>query len=104
MLSSGEVTEDWWLKKDSTSTCNHLLPSCLSMHFKHRNFNSMQLQHIALQFTSELNRMKRENVSHVLRIGYRGNGLKLAGTILYARKRAAIQARMLLKKVEDAME
>jgi radical SAM superfamily enzyme YgiQ (UPF0313 family) len=104
MLSSGEVTEDWWLKKDSTSTCNHLLPSCLSMHFKHRNFNSMQLQHIALQFTSELNRMKHENVSHVLRVGYRGNGVKLAGTILYARKQAAMQARMLLKKVEDAME
>ena len=103
MLSSGEVTENWWLAPESTSTCNHLLPSCLSMHFKHRNFKAMQLQHMALQFTSELNRMKTKSVSHVLSVGHRGDGLKLAGTILYARQRAAKQARTLLKQVERAM-
>ena len=103
MLSSGEVTENWWITSESTSTCNHLLPSCLSMHFKHRNFKSMQLQHMALQFTSELNRMKTKSVSHVLSVGHRGDGLKLAGTILYARQRAAKQARTLLKQVERAM-
>jgi len=103
MLSSGEVTENWWLAPESTSTCNHLLPSCLSMHFKHRNFNAMQLQHLALQFTSELNRMNTESVSHVLSVGHRGDGLKLAGTIIYARQQAAKQARTLLKQVEQAM-
>jgi radical SAM superfamily enzyme YgiQ (UPF0313 family) len=104
MLLSGEVTRDWWLEEESTSTCNHLLPSCLSVHFKHRSFDSMQLQHIALQFTVELNRMKPAWVSHVLRVGYTGQGLKLAGTIiLYARQRAVRQAHLLLKKVELAM-
>ncbi len=103
MLSSGDVTEDWWLEKESASTCNHLLPSCLSMHFKHKSFNAMQLQHLALQFTAELNWMKHDSVSHILRVGYRGHGLKFAATILYARHRAAKQARMLLKQVEQAM-
>jgi len=103
MLSSGDVTEDWWLKKESPSTCNHLLPSCLSMHFKHSSFNSMQLQHVALQFTAELNRMKHDRVSHILRVGYRGHGLKFAGTILYARQRGTSQARMLLRQVEQAI-
>ena len=103
MVSSGDVTEDWWLEKESASTCNHLLPSCLSMHFKHSSFNSMQLQHLALQFTAQLNWMKHDCVSHILRVGYRGHGLKFAGTILYARQRSARQARMLLKQVEQAM-
>jgi len=103
MLSSGDVTEDWWLEKESPSTCNHLLPSCLSMHFKHSSFNSMQLQHLALQFTAELNRMQHDSVSHIVRVGYRGHGLKFAGTILYARQRGARQARMLLQQVEQAM-
>jgi len=103
MLSSGDVTEDWWLEKESPSTCNHLLPSCLSMHFKHSSFNSMQLQHLALQFTAELNRMQHDSVSHIVRVGYRGHGLKFAGTILYARQRGTRQARMLLQQVEQAM-
>lgn len=103
MLSSGDVTENWWLEKESASTCNHLLPSCLSMHFRHSSFNSMQLQHLALQLTAELNWMKHDSVSHILRVGYRGHGLKFAGTILYARQRAARQARMLLQQVEQAM-
>jgi radical SAM superfamily enzyme YgiQ (UPF0313 family) len=103
MLSSGNVTKEWWLKKESVSTCNHLLPSCLGMHFKHRNFDSIQLQHLAMQFTFELNRMKHRSVSHILRVGYRGRGLKLAGTLLYARERYVRQARMLFKQVEQAM-
>jgi radical SAM superfamily enzyme YgiQ (UPF0313 family) len=49
MLSSGDVTEDWWLEKGSASTCNLLLPSCLSMHFKHTSFYPMQLQQMALR-------------------------------------------------------
>jgi radical SAM superfamily enzyme YgiQ (UPF0313 family) len=103
MLSSGEVTKDWWLEKEAATTCNHLLPSCLSMHFKHGSFNPMQLQHLALQFIAELNRMKHDSVARILRVGYRGHGLKFAGTILYARQRFVSQARMLLKQVEQAM-
>ncbi len=103
MRSSGDVIEDWWLKKESASTCNHLLPSCLSMHFKHSSFNPMQLQYLALQFIAELNRMKHDSVSHILRIGYRGHELKFAGTILYARQRFVRQAQMLYKQVEQAM-
>ena len=104
MLSTGDVVENWWLEKESPSTCNHLLPSCLSMHFRHGNFNPMQLQHVALQCTIELNQIKRESVSSILHIGNRGKGLKLAGTILYARRQAVKQARMLLQQVEQAME
>jgi radical SAM superfamily enzyme YgiQ (UPF0313 family) len=103
MLSSGDVTEDWWLEKESPSTCNHLLPSCLSMHFKHASFNSMQLQHLALRFTAELNGMNHDRVPHIVRVGYRGHGLKFAGTVLYARQRSGKQARMLLQQVEQAM-
>ncbi len=103
MLSSGDVTENWWLKKDAPSTCNRLLPSCLSMHFKHNSFNPMELQRLALQFTIELNRLKPDGVSHVVRVGYRGQGLKLAGTVLYARQQAVSQARMLLKQVDQAI-
>lgn len=103
MLHFGDVTKDWWLEKESVSTCNHLLPSCLSLHFKHTSFNPMQLQHFALRFTAELNRMKPGFVSHILRVGSIGNGLKFAGTILYARQQAVRQARMLLKQVEQTM-
>ena len=103
MLFSGDVTEDWWLEKESSSTCNHLLPSCLSMHFKHSSFNPMQLQHLALQLIAELNWMKHDSVSHILRVGHRGHGLKFAATMLSVRQRLAKQARMLLKQVEQAM-
>ena len=51
MVASGAVVKDWWLEKDSPSTCNHLLPSCLSMHFTHGNFDAIQLQRTALQLT-----------------------------------------------------
>jgi radical SAM superfamily enzyme YgiQ (UPF0313 family) len=103
MLSTGDVTENWWLEKESPSTCNHLLPSCLSMHFKHGNFNSMQLQQMALEFTTELNRLNHNSISQVLRIGSRGDGLKFAGTILYARRRAVNQARKLHQQVGKVM-
>lgn len=103
MLATGDVVENWWLKKESAATCNDLLPSCLSMHFRHKNFNPMQLQHIALQFTTELNRMSRENVARVLGTGARGSGLALAGTLLYARRQAVKQAHMLLHQVEQSM-
>lgn len=103
MLFTGDVTEDWWLEKESPSTCNHLLPSCLSMHFKHASFNSMQLQRLALRFTAELNRMHHDRVSHIVRVGHRGHGLKFAGTVLYARQRSVKQARLLLQQVEQAM-
>ncbi len=104
MLASGEVTRDWWLEKESISTCNDLLPCCLSVNFKHRRFGSMQLQQVALQFLAELNAMKLDCVARIVRVGYRGHGLKCAGTLLYARQRAAKQARMLLEKVERAMK
>ena len=103
MLATGEVNENWWLEKESPSTCNHLLPSCLSMHFKHGNFNAMQLQHMALKLTAELNPMNPGSISHILRIGNRGNGIKFAWTVLYARQQAARQTRKLLKQVEQAM-
>lgn len=103
MLASGAVVKDWWLEKDSPSTCNHLLPSCLSMHFTHGHFNSMQLQHMALQLTSGLNAMNYKHMAHIIRVGLKGDGLRCAGTLLYARQRSAGQARMLLKGVEQVM-
>lgn len=104
MLSSGDVTEGWWLEKESASTCNHLLPSCLSMHFKHSSFNAMQLQHLALRLLAELNWMKHDSVSHILRVGCRRHRMKFAGTMLFVRQKLARQARMLLKQVEHTMD
>jgi radical SAM superfamily enzyme YgiQ (UPF0313 family) len=103
MLASGDVTENWWLKKGSGSNCNHLLPSCLSMDFKHPSFTPMQLQHVAVQLTVELNPMNYDTVSRILRIGHRGRALKFAAFLLTARYRSVRQARMLLKQVEQAM-
>ena len=103
LLASGEVDANWWLETESSATCNHLLPSCLSVHFRHRSFSAMQLQQVALRYTAELNRMKSDSVANILQIGKRGDGLKFAGTILYARRRAARQAQMLLHLVEQAM-
>ncbi|WP_129126480.1 B12-binding domain-containing radical SAM protein [Geomonas oryzae] len=103
MLATGEVTENWWLQKEPHGDCNHLLPSCLSVHFRHRNFGAMELQRVALRYTSELNRLNRASITEITRIGSRGNGLKLAATVLYARRRAAGQARRLQQQVESAM-
>lgn len=103
MLSSGDVTENWWLERESPATCNHLLPSCLSVHFRHSNFDPMQLQHLALRLIAELNWMKPDSISRIVGTGYRGHGLKFAGTTLFVRRQLAGQARMLLKQVEQAM-
>ena len=103
MLSSGDVTKDWWLEVESSSasTCNHFLPSCLSVHFKHRSFRPVQLQYWALKITSELGRLNFGVIANVLRIGFRGQALKFALTILSARHRTARQARRLLRQVEE---
>ena len=103
MLSSGDVTEDWWLEKESAATCNRLLPSSLSMHFRHASFDPMQLQYLALRLIAELNTTCQDSVSQIMGIGRRGRGLKFAGAMLFVRKRLASQARMLLGQVERAM-
>ncbi len=103
MLSAGDVTENWWLEKESASTCNHLLPSCLSVHFKHGSFDPMQLQQLALQLIAELNSMKQDSVSRILQVGCRGRDLKFATTVLFVRRRLAGQARLLLKEMEQVM-
>ena len=102
-LATGDVTENWWLGNESSATCNHLLPSSLSMHFRHSQFNPMQLQHLALRFTTELSAMGFNDVSQILRVGCRGHGVKLATMILAARQRSSRQALMLLRQVEQAM-
>jgi hypothetical protein len=33
-----QVTAEWWLKPRSDDNCNHLLPSCFSMDFRHPHF------------------------------------------------------------------
>lgn len=103
MLATGEVTADWWLKEESYPTCNHLLPSCLSMHFRHPQFHPMQLQQMALRFTAELSGMGFDEISRILSVGHRGHGLNFAGLILAARRRYARQARSQLHQVEQAM-
>ncbi|HUT77107.1 MAG TPA: radical SAM protein, partial [Polyangia bacterium] len=103
MLRAGDVTENWWLERESAATCNQLLPGCLSMHFNHRHFRPAQLQRLALRLTAELNRIEPRSVSRIVGVGRRGHGWKLAATILYARQRSAGQARMLLKRVERAV-
>lgn len=100
MLVTGKVEPEWWLHANATETCNHLLPSSLAMHFKHPHFAPMQLQAIALRFLAELNQLTPESIAHVLRVGAGGSGLKLAGTFIYARRRAVSQARTLLRQVE----
>jgi hypothetical protein len=61
----------------------------------------MQLQAMALRFIAELNQLKPESVAHILRVGAQGSGLRLAGTFLYARRKAVSQARILLEQVEE---
>jgi radical SAM superfamily enzyme YgiQ (UPF0313 family) len=103
MLATGDVTENWWLKTESSGTCNQLLPSSLSMHFRHGRFDSMQLQHLSLRFIAELSGTGLGTVSQILRVGYRGRALRFAGLLLAGRQRSARQARMLLRQVEQAM-
>jgi radical SAM superfamily enzyme YgiQ (UPF0313 family) len=103
MLASGDVTENWWLETESSSACNELLPSSLSMHFRHGRFQPMQLQHLSLRFIAELSGTGPGTVYQILRVGCRGRALKFAGLFLTARKRSARQARMLLRQAEQAM-
>ncbi len=104
MLASGELSKEWWLRDASAGTCNHLLPSSLSMHFRHARFEPMQLQHLALRFTAELSRTGLGDACRIAGVGRRGRGLKLAGMMLTARQRSLRQARLLLGQVEAAME
>jgi len=103
MLPTGDVTENWWLKTESSGTCNELLPSSLSMHFRHGHFQPMQLQHLSLRFIAELSGTGLVAVSQILRVGHRGRALRFATLILTARQRSARQARRLLRQVEQAM-
>jgi len=102
MLSRGNVTEAWWLGKETVST-NRVLPGYLHVNFRHDHLSPMQLQYWALKLTSELDRMNPGCVAHALRVGRRGRGLEFAATLLSARQRTAKQARVLLNRVEKAM-
>ena len=102
MLSQGNVTDAWWLGNEPVST-NHFLPGHLRVHLKHSRFSPMQLQHSTLRLTRELDRMKREAIAHVLRVGRRGRALKFAAMVLSARRRTVKQAQTLLDRVEQAM-
>ncbi len=82
---------------------NHFLPGHLRVHLKHNHFSPMQLQYSTLRLTCELDRMNREAVARVLRVGRRGGALKFAVKVLYARSRTVKQARDLLDRVEQAM-
>lgn len=103
MLATGDVTENWWLETRSASTCNELLPSSLSMHFRHGRFQPMQLQHLSLRFINELSGTGPGTIARILRVGYRGRALGMASLLLRARQRSARQARWLLRSVEQAM-
>ncbi len=102
MLAAGDVTEGWWLEESSAATCNHLLPSSLGMHFRHGSFAPMQLQRQALELAVGLNRADPSDLTRLLRIGSRGNALGFAATTLFVRRRLFEQARVLLRRVEQA--
>ncbi len=103
MLATGDVTANWWLESGSANTCNHLLPSSLSIHFRHGRFQPMQLQHLSLRFITELSGTGPGAVSRILRVGCRGRALRFAGLVLMARQRSARQAHTLLRQVEQTM-
>ena len=103
MLATGDVTENWWLETESSVTCNRLLPSSLSMHFRHGRFYPMQLQHLSLRFIAELSGTGLGAVSQILRVGHQGRAMRFATLVLTARQRSARQARKLLRQVEQAM-
>lgn len=103
LLATGDVTENWWLETNSSNTCNDLLPSSLSMHFRHARFQPMQLQHLSLRFSNELSGTGPATIARILGVGYRGRALGFAALVVRARQRSARQARMLLRQVEQAM-
>jgi radical SAM superfamily enzyme YgiQ (UPF0313 family) len=103
MLEAGDVTEDWWLETDPGATGNHLLPSCLGVHFRHGSFHPLQLQRQALRFAAELNEMRPDGVARILGVGRRRRDPGFAGTTLFVRHRLARQARLLLKSIERSL-
>jgi hypothetical protein len=103
MLATGDVTPNWWLETRSPNTCNDVLPSSLSMHFRHNRFQPMQLQHLSLRFIHELSGTDPGTIARILNVGYHGRALGFATLVLRARQRSARQARMLLRQVEQAM-
>ncbi|MCA9610826.1 MAG: B12-binding domain-containing radical SAM protein [Myxococcales bacterium] len=103
LLARGEVTERWWLRSDPARSCNDLLPSCLSMDFVHPSFSPMELQHMALRLTVELNAPSIGAASRILRVGRRGRALRFAALLLSARARSTRQARTQMRQVEVAM-
>jgi radical SAM superfamily enzyme YgiQ (UPF0313 family) len=103
MLASGDVTGEWWLERGSPDNCNQLLPSCLSMDFKHASFTPMELQRMAVRLMIDLNPLRYETASHILRVGRRGRALDFAAMLLAGRHRTVRQARTLLKQVDRAI-
>jgi radical SAM superfamily enzyme YgiQ (UPF0313 family) len=103
MLSSGNLTDAWWLGEEPVPT-NYFLPGHLRVHFMHPHFSPMQLQQWTLKLTSELDRMNASAVANVVRVGRRGGAKKFAALIMAARNRMGKQARALLERVEQAME
>ena len=102
MLSTGNVTDGWWLGKEPVIT-NHFLPGHLRVHFKHNHFSPMQLQYWTLKLTRDLDRMTGSAVAHALRVGRKGGATKFAVLLLSARNRIVKQARMLLDRLEQTM-
>ncbi len=102
MVASGDVTPQWWLKTDPARNCNHLLPGCLSMDFRHPTFSPVELQQVALELMIELNPLDIRSVARILRVGSRSGALGFATTLLLARERSTRQARRLLFGVERA--
>jgi hypothetical protein len=102
MLNRGKVTPEWWLREETVRS-NQILPGCLGVHFNHEHLGTVELQKWALRFTTDLGRMDPATIARVLKTGCRGNGLGFAGLLLSARWRGAKQARMLLRRVEQAL-
>jgi hypothetical protein len=103
MLATGDVTKNWWLETAAADTFNKTLPSSLGVHFRHKRFQPMQLQHLSLRFINELSGNGPRTIARILRVGCRGRALGFAGLVLQARQRSARQARMLLRHLEQAM-
>ena len=92
-----------WLETAAADTFNKTLPSSLGVHFRHKRFQPMQLQHLSLRFINELSGNGPRTIARILRVGCRGRALGFAGLVLQARQRSARQARMLLRHLEQAM-
>ncbi len=102
MLSRGEVTDSWWLEKDTLET-NLFLPAHLRVHFTHSRLDAMQLQHETLKLICGLNRLNAVTVTRTMRVGRKSGHTAFAASVLAARRRTMKQARWLLARVEQAM-